>query len=66
VSVRCDCGEDQEEKVSGDITSIIRENRYLKEQLEHKDWECKEMHSRVKFLEEEVRKLRFYVGEQGA
>jgi hypothetical protein len=50
--------------VSQDITSILRENRYLKEQLEYKDWECKEMHDRVKFLEEEVRKLRFYVGEQ--
>jgi hypothetical protein len=67
VSVRCECGEDhepwqhQEEKVSGDITSIIRENRYLKEQLEYKDWECKEMHDRVKFLEEEVKKLRVYV-----
>jgi hypothetical protein len=47
--------------VSQDITSILRENRYLKDQLEYKDWECKEMHDRVKFLEEEVKKLRVYV-----
>jgi cell division protein FtsB len=50
--------------VSQDITGILRENRYLKEQVEYKDWECKELRDRVEFLEEEVRKLRFYVGER--
>jgi hypothetical protein len=53
--------------VSGqDITSIIRENRWLKERGEYLQGEINAAKDRIEFLTEEVRKLRFYVGEQGA
>jgi hypothetical protein len=47
---------------SQDITSIIRENRWLKERGEYLQGEINAAKERIEFLTEEVKKLRFYVG----